>query len=85
MDIDTLEDLAKELKSDETENPIGLFEEYAKANNINEEELEEILSKEHDCFKCESCDKFYCYDEYSFFDEKCIYCCDTEDEDEEEF
>ena len=36
-------------------------------------------------YKCESCDKFYCYDEYSFFDEKCIYCCDTEDEDGEEF
>lgn len=83
MDIDTLEDLAKELKSDETENPIGLFEEYAKANNINEEELEEILSKKHDCFKCESCEKFYCYDEYSYFDEKCIYCCDTDAEDEE--
>lgn len=43
MDIDTLEDLAKELKSEETENPIGLFEEYAKVNNINEEEWEEIL------------------------------------------
>ena len=83
MDIDTLEDLAKELKSDETENPIGLFEEYAKANNIDEEELEEILSKKHDCFKCESCEKFYCYDEYSYFDEKCIYCCDTDPEDEE--
>ncbi len=83
MDIDTLEDLAKELKSDETENPIGLFEEYAKANNINEEELEEILSKKHDCFKCESCEKFYCYDEYSYFDEKCIYCCDTDAEEEE--
>lgn len=83
MDIDTLEDLAKELKSDETENPIGLFEEYAKANNIDEEELEEILSKKHDCFKCESCEKFYCYDEYSYFDEKCIYCCDTDAEEEE--
>lgn len=83
MDIDTLEDLAKELKSEETENPIGLFEEYAKANNINEEELEEILSKKHDCFKCESCEKFYCYDEYSYFDEKCIYCCDTDAEEEE--
>ena len=83
MEIDTLEDLAKELKSDETENPIGLFEEYAKANNIDEEELEEILSKKHDCFKCESCEKFYCYDEYSYFDEKCIYCCDTDAEEEE--
>lgn len=83
MDIDTLEDLAKELKSDENENPIGLFEEYAKANNIDEEELEEILSKKHDCFKCESCEKFYCYDEYSYFDEKCIYCCDTDAEEEE--
>ena len=83
MDIDTLEDLAKELKSEETENPIGLIEEYAKVNNINEEELEEILSKKHDCFKCESCEKFYCYDEYSYFDEKCIYCCDTDAEDEE--
>lgn len=83
MEIDTLEDLAKELKSEETENPIGLFEEYAKVNNINEEELEEILSKKHDCFKCESCEKFYCYDEYSYFDEKCIYCCDTDAEEEE--
>ena len=37
-----------------------------KENNINEDKLEQILSKEHDYFKCESCDKFYCYDEYSF-------------------
>ena len=66
-------------------NVIMIFEEYAKTNNIKEEELEQILSKKYDCFKCESCHKFYCYDEYSFFDEKCIYCCDTEDEEIEEF
>ena len=52
---------------------------------MDEEELEQILSKKHDCFKCESCESFYCYDEYSFFDEECIYCCDTEAEDEEEY
>ena len=85
MDFETLEDLAKELKNDENENVIMIFEEYAKTNNINEEELEQILSKKYDCFKCESCHKFYCYDEYSYFDEKCIYCCDTDYEDEEEF
>lgn len=85
MDIDNLEDLSKELKNDENAHVIALFEEYAKTHNIDEEKLEQILSKEHDCFKCESCHKFYCYDEYSFFDEKCIYCCDTDDEDGEEF
>lgn len=85
MEIDTLEDLAKELKSGKTKNALKLFEDYAKANNMSEEELEQVLSKEHDCFKCESCDGFYCYDEYSFFDEECIYCCDTEAEDEEEY
>lgn len=84
MDIDTLEDLAKELKSDENENVIELFEEYARINKIDEEELEQILSKKYDCFKCESCNKFYCYDEYSFFDEKCIYCCDTDSDAEDE-
>ena len=82
MDIEELQDLAKELKNDENEGVIALFEEFAKENNINEEELEKILCKNHDCFKCESCHKFYCYDEYSFFDEKCIYCCDTDDEEE---
>ena len=85
MDIETLEDLAKELKNDENEAVITLFEEYAKTHNIDEEKLEQVLSKEHDCFKCESCNKFYCYDEYSYFDEKCIYCCDVDDEDGEEF
>ena len=85
MEIDTLEDLAKELKSGKTTNAMKLFEDYAKANNMDEEELEQILSKKHDCFKCESCESFYCYDEFSFFDEECIYCCDTEAEDEEEF
>ena len=37
MDIDTLEDLAKELKNDKNENVMELFEEYAKINNINSE------------------------------------------------
>lgn len=76
-------DLAKELKNDENENVMKFFEEYAKNNNIDEEELEELLSKKYDCFKCESCNKFYCYDEYSYFDESCIYCNDAEDEDED--
>ena len=46
MDIDTLEDLAKELKNDENNGVIALFEEYAKTHNIDEEKLEQILSKE---------------------------------------
>ena len=85
MDIDTLEDLAKELKNDENENVIELFEEYAKVHKISEDKLEQILSKEHDCFKCESCNKFYSYEEYSYFDEECIYCCDTQEEEEEDY
>ena len=52
---------------------------------MDEEEIEQILTKKHDWVKCESCESFYCYDEYSFFDEECIYCCDTEAEDEEEY
>ena len=85
MDIDTLEDLAKELKNDKNKNVYKIFEDYAKKNNLSEEELEQKLSKEYDCFKCDSCEKFYCYDEYSFFDEECIYCFDSEADDEEEF
>lgn len=85
MNIETLEDLAKELKNDKNKNVYNIFENYAKKNNLSEEELEQKLSKEHDCFKCDSCEKFYCYDEYSFFDEECIYCFDSEADDEEEF
>lgn len=84
MEIEELQDLAKELKNDENEGVVALFEEFAKEHNIKEEELEQILSKNHDCFKCESCQKFYCYEEYSYFDEKCIYCCDVDSDDEEE-
>ncbi len=85
MNIETLEDSAKELKNDKNKNVYKIFEDYAKKNNLSEEELEQKLSKEHDCFKCDSCEKFYCYDEYSFFDEECIYCFDSEADDEEEF
>lgn len=85
MNIETLEDLAKELKNDKNKNVYKIFDDYAKKNNLSEEELEQKLSKEHDCFKCDSCEKFYCYDEYSFFDEECIYCFDSETDDEEEF
>lgn len=85
MNIETLEDLAKELKNDKNKNVYKIFEDYAKKNNLSEEELEQKLSKEYDCFKCDSCEKFYCYDEYSFFDEECIYCFDSEADDEDEF
>ena len=85
MALETLEDLAKELKNDKNKNVYKIFDDYAKKNNLSEEELEQKLSKEHDCFKCDSCEKFYCYDEYSFFDEECIYCFDSEADDEEEF
>ena len=85
MNIETLEDLAKELKNDKNKNVYKIFDDYAKKNNLSEEELEQKLSKEYDCFKCESCEKFYCYDEYSFFDEECIYCFDSEADDEDEF
>lgn len=85
MNIETLEDLAKELKNDKNKNVYKIFEDYAKKNNLSEEELEQKLSKEHDCFKCDSCEKFYCYDEYSFFDEECIYCFDSESDEEDEF
>ena len=45
MTNEELIDLANELKSDETTNPIGIFEEFAKENNISQEELEQLLSK----------------------------------------
>ena len=83
MTNEELIDLANELKSDETTNPTGVFEEFAKNNKISQEELEQLLSKKYDCFKCESCHSFYCYDEYSYFDEECIYCCNSEDDGEE--
>ncbi len=56
-----------------------------KNSNFSAEELEQKLAKEYDCFKCDSCEKFYCYDEYSFFDEECIYCFDSESDEEDEF
>ncbi|NCB13983.1 MAG: hypothetical protein EOM78_20505 [Erysipelotrichia bacterium] len=83
MTNEDLIDLSNELKSDETANPIEVFEEFAKNNNISQDELEQLLSKKYDCFKCESCHKFYCYDEYSYFDEECIYCCNSEDDEQE--
>lgn len=83
MDIDTLEDLAKELKSDKNKNVYKIFDDYAEKFEINSDELEQKLAKEYDCFKCDSCERFYCYDEYSFFDEECIYCFDSEAEEEE--
>ena len=60
-----------------------VVEEFAKENNISQEELEQLLSKKYDCFKCESCHAFYCYDEYSYFEEECIYCCNADSEEEE--
>lgn len=83
MDIDTLEDLAKELKSDKNKNVYKIFDDYAEKFSINKDELEQKLAKEYDCFRCDSCERFYCYDEYSFFDEECIYCFDSEAEEEE--
>lgn len=82
MDKEELIDLANELKSDENNTAMEIFNEFAKNNNMKEEELEELLSKEYDCFKCESCNKFYCYDEYSYFEEECIYCCNADVEEE---
>lgn len=50
MDMDTLEDLAKELKSRKLKMYLALFEEYVKVHNISEE-LEQVLSKEHRLFQ----------------------------------
>ena len=85
MQIDSLEDLAKELKNDKNKNVYKIFDDYATKSSLSHEELEQQLSKKHDCFKCDSCEKFYCYDEYSFFDEECIYCFDSESDEEDEF
>lgn len=82
MDIDNIEDLAKELKDEKNKNVYTLFYEYAEKNNIDSEELEEILAKNHDCYRCDSCERFYTYEEYSFFDEECTYCFDDEGDDE---
>lgn len=85
MDIENLANLAIELKSDKHKNVFKIFENYAKDNSLQEDELEEKLSKDHDCFKCDSCEKFYSYEEYSFFDEECTYCFDSESDDDEEY
>ena len=55
MNIETLEDLAKELKTIKTKMFIKFLRIMLK-NNLSEEELEQKLSKEHDCFKCDSCE-----------------------------
>ncbi|MDX4028441.1 hypothetical protein [Aliarcobacter skirrowii] len=84
-DIDNLADLAKELKNDRNKNIYKIFDDYALKFNLDAEELEQVLAKEYDCFKCDSCERFYTYDEYSFFDEECIYCFDSQADDEDEF
>ena len=66
-DIDNLADLAKELKNDRNKNVYKIFDDYALKFNLDAEELEQVLAKEYDCFKCDSCERFYTYDEYSFF------------------
>jgi len=83
MDIDNLEDLVKELKSDKNENVYKIFDDYATKHNLTTEELEQKLAKEFDCFRCDSCERFYSYEEYSFFDEECIYCFDNQAEEDE--
>lgn len=83
MDIETLEDLAKELKNDKNKNVYQIFDEYVAKFSLNSEELEQKLSKENNCFRCDSCERFYPYEEYNFFAEECIYCFDNESEDEE--
>jgi len=83
MDIDNLEDLVKELKSDKNENVYKIFDDYATKHNLMTEELEQKLAKEFDCFRCDSCERFYSYEEYSFFDEECIYCFDNQTEEDE--
>ncbi len=85
MSIDTLEDLAKELKNDDNKNVYKIFDDFVENSDFNADELEQKLAKEYDCFKCDSCEKFYCYDEYSFFDEECIHCFDSQSDDEDEF
>jgi len=83
MDIDNLEDLVKELKSDKNENVYKIFDDYATKHNLIAEDLEQKLAKEFDCFRCDSCERFYSYEEYSFFDEECIYCFDNQTEEDE--
>jgi len=83
MDIDNLEDLVKELKSDKNENVYKIFDDYIIKYNLTSEELEQKLAKEFDCFRCDSCERFYSYEEYSFFDEECIYCFDNQTEEDE--
>ncbi|OCL85496.1 hypothetical protein AAX26_01922 [Aliarcobacter thereius] len=81
--IDSLQELAKELKDDKNKNVYQIFDEYALKHNIDSEVLEQKLSKEYDCFRCDSCERFFTYEEYSFFDEECIYCFDSDDEEDE--
>jgi len=83
MDMDNLEDLVKELKSDKNENVYKIFDDYATKHNLVSEDLEQKLAKEFDCFRCDSCERFYPYEEYSFFDEECIYCFDSQIEEDE--
>jgi len=83
MNIDNLEDLVKELKSDKNENVYKIFDDYATKHNLLSEDLEQKLAKEFDCFRCDSCERFYPYEEYSFFDEECIYCFDSQIEEDE--
>ncbi|OCL81788.1 MULTISPECIES: hypothetical protein [Arcobacteraceae] len=81
--IDSLQELAKELKDEKNKNVYQIFDDYALKHKLDSEVLEQKLSKEHDCFRCDSCERFFTYEEYSFFDEECIYCFDSDDEDEE--
>lgn len=78
--IDELQDLANELRDEKNKNVYKIFDDFVAKSDLNSDELEEKLAKEFDCFKCDSCERFYTYEEYSFFDEECTYCFDNEED-----
>ena len=55
MALETLEDLAKELKNEDNKNVYKIFDDFVENSNFSAEELEQKLAKEYDCFKCDSC------------------------------
>lgn len=87
MDVENLANLSMELKSDKHKNVFKIFENYVKTNSLQEDILKENLSSNYDCFKCDSCEKFYSSKEYLVLNKECIYCYDSQsdDEDEEEY
>ncbi|MDX9814061.1 MAG: hypothetical protein WC144_01370 [Sulfurimonas sp.] len=82
MNIATVLDLSKELKSRKNQNVYRVFDEYCSNHNISSDELEKELISSHNTFRCDSCERFYDIKEYFIDEAECVFCVDTQADDD---